>query len=670
VLGATFKLERGDLQGGKDLRLDIELKSSALDLPAEILLKPVVHLGKRVLPLASCKITLAGFPEGEFRHERDGRTRVKVSPGKRGRIGASYRIEVGGTAKVCAGFAGEALQAQKLTALAKGTELTVPIRRRGGRAFVGVLSWPLDGPGDEGNWRAALKALVETFEAGADEGRYLWGAIYAPDGKRLVTSGETADYAPLEPNAFNPETIGRFKAGSAKLSYEDAVKRAVADVADLEGNVDLMVVAADAAGACKWSSPFVSAATKGGRSALVRVVKAAPDQATDAASRARMCDVDAGKDDVGIAVEVAVDPATAGGASDRLLREALEAAAKSLLTPPAPEAAPKAESEPPGDRKIASAAPAPGGKSAAAETYQDRYELPDDYRPLAVAYLAAPFTGSLAGPAGAFRVGAERPGSALLARFLKRADDGAQPWEGIPLGLFKGKSAQLDMRLSVTDGTLSLGGSKALHPTLYLFVSDELRVVGLQKVVTFESDAGRKAGDAYSVLADTSFVLRAYLEAPSIGIESIACVNKGSLKDASAACEGNTGEVVEDPLSGGPALLMLGGKGLPKWLTAVATEICIEAAVKTPPNVAVPAGPGQHKDVKLMRQGERWCTVATALSYATVREAGIRIGSEPPRKRLDSRLKSSAGVWSLRAAAPRKGAAGDWVQQLLLIPPG
>jgi hypothetical protein len=675
IQGATFKLERGDLQGGKDLRLDVELKSSALDLPAELLLKPVVHLGKRPLALASCKITLAGYPEGEFRHERDGRTRVKVSPGKRGRMGASYGIEVGGTAKVCTGFEGEALPAQKLAALAKGTELTVPVRRRGGRAFVGVLSWPLGGPDDEGNWRAALKALVETFDAGADEGRYLWGAIYAPDGKKLVASGETADYAPLDLNAFSPETIARFKAVRAALSYEDAVKRAVADVADLEGSVDLLVVAAGAEGACKWSNPFVSAATKGGRSALVRVVKAAPGQATDAASRARMCDVGAGKDDVGIAVEVAVDPAAVGGASDRLLREALEAAAKSLLTapPPAPEAAPKAATEPPGDRKIASVAPAPD-KSAAAETYQDRYELPDDYRALAVAYLAAPYTGSLMGPASTFRVGAERPGGSLLARFVKPADDGTRPWQGIPFGLFKGKTAQPDTRLSVTDSALGLGGSTALHPTLYLFVSEELRVVGLQKVMTFESDAGRKAGDVFSVLSDTSFVLRAYLEAPSIGIETIACINKGSLKDASAACEGNAGEVVEDPLSGGPALLMMGGKGLPKWLIAVPTEICVDGAaqgsIKTPPKVAVPTGSGQHKDVKLVRQGERWCTAVTDLSYPTVRDAGIRIGSEPLRKRLDSRRKSGAGAWSLRAAAPRKGPGGDWVQQLLLIPPG
>ncbi len=69
---------------------------------------------------------------------------------------------------------------------------------------------------------------------------------------------------------------------------------------------------------------------------------------------------------VGIAVEVGVDPATAGGASDRLLREALEAAASSLLEH-APEAASKPDAEPPTDRKIAPAPPAPEGKSLAAE---------------------------------------------------------------------------------------------------------------------------------------------------------------------------------------------------------------------------------------------------------------------------------------------------------------
>ena len=151
VEGPTFKLERADMQGGKaDLRLDVELKSNTLVLPAELWLKPVVQLGKRPLALASCKLTLAGFPAGEFKHERDGRTRVKVSPDKRGRIGATYRVEIGGSAKVCAGFEGEAVQAQKLATLTKGAELTVPVRRPGGRAFVGVLSWPLERRGGAG----------------------------------------------------------------------------------------------------------------------------------------------------------------------------------------------------------------------------------------------------------------------------------------------------------------------------------------------------------------------------------------------------------------------------------------------------------------------------------------------------------------------------------------
>jgi hypothetical protein len=41
-----------------------------------------------------------------------------------------------------------------------------------------------------------------------------------------------------------------------------------------------------------------------------------------------------------MAVEVTVDPSVAGGASDRLLREALEAATKSLASP-TPDAEPK-----------------------------------------------------------------------------------------------------------------------------------------------------------------------------------------------------------------------------------------------------------------------------------------------------------------------------------------
>jgi hypothetical protein len=670
--GPTFKFERGDMQSSKvDLRLDVELKSDApVVLPAELWLKPVAQLGKRSLALASCKVTLADFPAGEFRHERDGRTHVKVSQDKTGRKGASYRVEIGGSAKVCAGFEGEALQAQKLAALAKGTELTVPVRRRGGRAFVGVLSWPLGGPDDEGNWRAALKALVETFDAGADEGRYLWGAIYAADGKKLVAS-ETADYTPLEVNAFSPETIGRFKAGGAVLRYEEAVKRILADVADLEGNVDLMVVAAGVQGACKWANPFASAVTRGGRSALVRVVKAAPGQPSDPASRARMCDVAGDQSGVGMAVEVAVDPATAGGASDRLLREALEAAAKSLLSAPPPSAdtAPKAETEPPsGDRKIASSAPAPI-ETPIAESYQDRYTMPDDYRPLAVAYLAAPYEGSLTGPASTFRIGGVAPGASLFVRFLKRTD-GAEPWEGLRLGLFRGESGKPGTRLSVAESTLGLGGSKALHPTLYAFMSDERPVAGF-RMVTFESEAGRKTAEVFSLLADTSFLLKGYLDGANIGVvETVACVNKRNLDPA---CDDGTSQVVEDPLTGGPALLMVGRSGPPKWLTAppkwltaVPTDICVEGATKAAPKVAVPSGSGKHQEIPLVRQGERWCTGVTSLNYAAVREDGIRIDSEPLRKRLDSHLHKSAGAWSLRATAPKKGPGGDWVQQIVL----
>jgi hypothetical protein len=659
------------LPGGTELEAKLQPEEKAappLAMPAELWLKPVVYLGKRSLALASCKVTLAGLPADEFRHERDGRTHVKVSPDKRGRAGTSYRVEVGGSAEVCAGFEGEAIQAQKLAAMAKGTELVVPVRHRGGRAFVGVLSWPLGGSDDEGNWRAALKALADAFDAGAREGRYLWGAIYAPDGKRLVAS-ETADYMPLEADAFSSGTIGRFKAGAAALAYEEGVRRVVADVADLEGNVDLLVVAAGAAGACKWSNPFTSAATRGGRSALVRVVKAAPGQPMDAASRARMCDLVGDKASVGLAVEVAVDPVTAGGASDRLLREALEAAAKSLL-PPAPEPPPKAKAEPPpSDRKIASAVPAPVAATVAG-MYRDHYGLPFDYRPLAVAYLAAPYAGSFRGPASTFRIGPAAPGKSLFVRFLKRTDV-AQPWEGLRFGLFRGEGGKPGTRLTVAGATLGLGGGKALHPILYPFVPEEPPVAGF-RMLAFVSDAGRKPSEVYSLLADTSFQLKAYLDAPNVGVvETVACVNKRS---SPPSCENGTGQAVEDPLSGGPALLMVGHGGPPKWLTAVPTEICIDSslrgAAKAPPKVRVPNGSGKYREISLVRQAGQWCTGVTKLDYVTVRKNGIRIAGEPPRKRLDSRLHKGAGAWSLRAAAPRKGADGGWVQRLVLAPAG
>ena len=249
-------------------------------------------------------------------------------------------------------------------------------------------------------------------------------------------------------NAFNPETIGRFKVGGAVLRYEEAVKRVVAEVADLEGNVDVLVVAAGAEGACKWSSPFASATTRGGRSALVRVTKAAPGQASDPASRARLCDVAGDKDAVGMAVEVAVDPATAGGASDRLLREALEAAAKSLLTaaPPAPEAGPKvtakAETEPPADRR------SPPSRRLSLRRPSQAVRRRDLSGPLRAARQLPPPRRCLSGSAvygQLHRAGQHLPdrGRAvrrvIVVRFLKRTDS-AQPWEGIRWGSSRAKA--------------------------------------------------------------------------------------------------------------------------------------------------------------------------------------------------------------------------------------
>ena len=76
---------------------------------------------------------------------------------------------------------------------------------------------------------------------------------------------------------------------------------------------------------------------------------------------------------------------------------------------------------------------------------------------------------------------------------------------------------------------------------------------------------------------------------------------------------------------------------------------------------------GKHADIELARQGERWCSPATRLDYALVREEGILIGSEAPRRRLDARLAKGTGAWTLRASAPRQG-PGGWVHQLVLAP--
>ena len=274
--------------------------------------------------------------------------------------------------------------------------------------------------------------------------------------------------------------------------------------------------------------------------------------------------------------------------------------------------------------------------------------------------------GDFKGRASDFRSAPISPGTSIHARFLKAQTE--YPWEGIPLGLFLRET-----RLTVGEGTVSLGVGKPLNMALYAFLED-MKVRYSVRVRTFDSDAWRKQPDGYSVLSDTTFFLQTDVPPPFGFVTGayIACVNErsGSAGNPSnPACkESEGGQVIEDPMSetGEPALLMVGRSGLPEWLTKVPTDVCAaEADPSKLPRIAVPEADGRHQEISLDEKfGDRWCIRVTNLNYVAVRVDGIRIG-DTLKRRLDSRLSKRGRAWTMLAAEP----SPDGTQRIVLYPP-
>jgi hypothetical protein len=308
---------------------------------------------------------------------------------------------------------------------------------------------------------------------------------------------------------------------------------------------------------------------------------------------------------------------------------------------------------------------APLGPAAGQEVHQT-YTVPKiDYRPLALAYLAAPYTGSIKGASSDFRWGPVSPGTSINARFLKAATEHA--WQGIPVGLFLG-----DRRLTVSEGSLGLGNGKPINLAVYAFLDGALKVRYTFKMRTFDSNLWRKHPDSFSLLSDTSFFLQEDVPPPvSFTGAFIACVNErngraGTPNDPPCR-EEEGGQVIEDPVSeaGEPALLMLGRSGRPDWLTKVATDICaLEADQSRLPKIDIPVADGRHHEIALDRFEDRWCIRVTNLNYVAVLKDGIRV-DDTLKMRLDSRLSKSGSAWKMLAAAPKR----DGVQQIVLYPP-
>ena len=335
IIGPMLKFQREDFLGAKlALTLDITVREAAFNLPDKFRLQPVVQIGKRELLLKSCKVELEDFLEGSKFTSKGGYTEVTLAQDKRAPKTRTYGVKVHRDAKVCTGLeVRRPIKVAQLKELRLDATLTIPLRRPSSRAFVGIVSLSKDIRSKEHNWRAALEALADVFDAGAKEGKYLWGAIYGPQGQLLVTSGDTADYAPFDLDEVSSGSQMDSLTGGAGLPFGSLVTRVakLKNIADFEGNVDTLVVADEPFQKCGWSDPPFA---QGSRAAFVRLTGSVSG-GKEIVSGVRVCEgTDKGdkksSDKSGVVAEIEVVPKewSRGAENDVQLRRAIAEAAK------------------------------------------------------------------------------------------------------------------------------------------------------------------------------------------------------------------------------------------------------------------------------------------------------------------------------------------------------
>ena len=336
IPGTIVELQQKDFgsDGKIALRLDVKLQSTGITLPAVAYLRPVVRIGKRDLDLNGCKATLVDLPfRPQFFHQRNGLTKVDFGTGKLVPETGGYAVKLDhpNTDAICSSLKGAPIPASDLRGLGQGAELTVIADRPGSRAFVGIVH--LEGPPqkEESSWRVALAALKTTFEVGAksaDGGkqRYLWGAIYRPDGEKFAFT-ETADETSLQFDVNKGDLMERLTAGTSSRPLSLLLRTTLKEVEDFEGNIDLLVVATMPSDKCGWSSPLE--AVRGSRAALVRVVGKSAQKDRGLYDGVRLCATE--KAGVAAEVEVAYREFTRTTSTEEQLRLAIREAAKGLL---------------------------------------------------------------------------------------------------------------------------------------------------------------------------------------------------------------------------------------------------------------------------------------------------------------------------------------------------
>jgi hypothetical protein len=368
---ATLSLERKLFPKGGELTplsIDIDLRVPSFTLPDKFRLQPYVQIGSRELLLNSCKVEFERFLQGSrFTHSASGYTEVTLDQDKRAPKTGAYDVKIHRDSTVCRGLevVGQRYQAAKFSGLEPNGTLKVHLQRDGGRAFVGIVKLSREIRSKQKNWTAVLKALQNAFDAGADPSkvepnkkhRYLWGAIYGPDGKTLIQS-ETADYAPqaaldIDSVLSSPTAMERLKGDTGLTPFDTLVEDLVGDAKELkslDGNVDVLIVSDTVTNRCGWSGPgdrYVQdgqgGRTKvprygpGSRIALVRIVGISGNQGTKLIEGVRRCEkmTERGQK-AGVVAELEVAPEdsdTATGATpDMQLTKAISEAASSFFT--------------------------------------------------------------------------------------------------------------------------------------------------------------------------------------------------------------------------------------------------------------------------------------------------------------------------------------------------
>jgi hypothetical protein len=203
---------------------------------------------------------------------------------------------------------------------------------------VGIVSLSPELRAKERNWRSALEALKKAFEtanerpmdaSGDRKAKYIWRAIYGPDGSALIKS-ETADEIglPVGDVTGNAGAMERLTDGTGLQALDTRLILAGKDVAEFGEDMDMLIVSDSPRATCGWSNPL-----RGSRAVLVRLAgfPTVKDDELKGAPGVRLCPPGRA---TGVVAELEVVPGDVSGGvlHHTQLERAIAEAAKHLFS--------------------------------------------------------------------------------------------------------------------------------------------------------------------------------------------------------------------------------------------------------------------------------------------------------------------------------------------------